>query len=178
MINDFETWTNEMINFHLPRWDEFPDVDLYKDQVITLVQRYLAPLNIKTDTLITPSIINNYVKLKIVPKPNSKKQYSRLHLAYFITISALKQIMNINDVKYGIEYETKMVGEIEAYNRFANALENSLREICTRLNHEDEVAYVKDTDIGMSLSCTALASMLVARNFFTFEKKRLEKESE
>ena len=130
------------------------------------------------DTLITPSIINNYVKWKIVPKPNAKKQYSRLHLAYFICISVLKQIMNINDVKFGIEYETKQQGEAEAYNRFANALETSLQEICTRLNQKEEVSNLKDTDIGMTLSCNALASMLVARNYFSFEKRKLEKENE
>ncbi|NLC96549.1 MAG: DUF1836 domain-containing protein [Erysipelotrichaceae bacterium] len=170
MNKEFEKWTDEMIDFHLPRWDELPDVDLYKDQIITLVERYLSPLNIKTDTLITPSIINNYVKLNVVPKPNKKKQYSRVHLAYFIVVSALKQIMNINDVKFGIEYETSLHTEEEAYNRFADALEKSLSEICTRLNKKEEVSYLKDTDIGMSLSCNALASMLVSKNYFRFEK--------
>ena len=172
MSDEFKKWTNSMINFHLPRWDELPDMDLYKDQVVTIVQKYLDPLNIKTDTLITPSIINNYVKWKVVPKPNKKKQYNRVHVGSFICISVLKQVMNIHDIKFGIEYEVKLHGEEEAYNRFATALENALVEICTRLSRDEEVSYLKDKDIGMSLSCNALTSMLVSKNYFSFEKKK------
>ena len=34
-------WENYLNNFHLPQWDELPDMDLYMDQVVMLLQRYL-----------------------------------------------------------------------------------------------------------------------------------------
>ena len=32
----------EIKNFHLPRWDEIPNIDLYIDQVVTLLENYLS----------------------------------------------------------------------------------------------------------------------------------------
>ena len=28
--------------FHIPRWEELPDIDLYVDQIITLFDNYLS----------------------------------------------------------------------------------------------------------------------------------------
>ena len=33
---------NEHLDFHIPRWNELPDIDLYVDQVITLFDNYLS----------------------------------------------------------------------------------------------------------------------------------------
>ena len=35
-------WQNFMEAFSLPGWEELPDMDLYVDQVVTLVSRYLS----------------------------------------------------------------------------------------------------------------------------------------
>ena len=43
---------------------------------------------------LTASIINNYVRLKIMPPP-VKKKYGRVHLAYLIMLCTLKQSLNI-----------------------------------------------------------------------------------
>lgn len=57
-------WQNFMEVFSLPGWEELPDMDLYVDQVVTLVSRYLnlIPQDEK-NPLITASSINNYVRL-------------------------------------------------------------------------------------------------------------------
>ena len=34
-------WQNYMENFRLPAWEELPDMELYMDQVVSLVNRYL-----------------------------------------------------------------------------------------------------------------------------------------
>ena len=77
----------------LPRWNALPDIELYMDQVVAVMEKQLSLYqeNYAEDArLITPSIINNYVKLKIIPAP-VKKRYSREHLAYLIIICILKQ---------------------------------------------------------------------------------------
>ena len=31
-------WMDDMQTYHLPRWEELPDIELYMDQVITLIE--------------------------------------------------------------------------------------------------------------------------------------------
>ena len=40
-----QAWIKEVEQYHLPLWEELPDIELYMDQVITLIERYLAPLD-------------------------------------------------------------------------------------------------------------------------------------
>ena len=89
-------WENYLKEFHLPQWDELPDMDLYMDQVVMLLQRYLnfLPEDEHGNAAITASIINNYVRLKIMPPP-VKKKYTRVHMAYLIMVCSLKQSVNI-----------------------------------------------------------------------------------
>ena len=57
-------------NVHLPRWHELPDIELYMDQVITLIEKYLSPLiTLEKHTLLTSSMVNNYVKHGLIPAP-------------------------------------------------------------------------------------------------------------
>lgn len=37
-------WGKELETFRLPHWEELPDLELYMDQVRTLVDRYLSPV--------------------------------------------------------------------------------------------------------------------------------------
>ena len=57
-------------NKRLPYWEDFPDFELYMDQLVNLGNRYLtgflgAPL--------TPSMINSYVKKGLMSRPVEKK---------------------------------------------------------------------------------------------------------
>ena len=63
-------WSETLFTFHLPRWEELPAFDLYMDQVITLLETYLRPLlgDVREETILTSAMINNYVKLKLIPK--------------------------------------------------------------------------------------------------------------
>ena len=78
----FEEWRKRMEGYELPAWDEFPALELYMDQVTVLINQYLEPFEIdrNSDSAVTPAMINNYVKMKIVPPP-VKKRYTKVHLA-------------------------------------------------------------------------------------------------
>ena len=46
--------------FHCPRWEELPDMDLYMDQVVTLLNEYLKPFHAKDqEKMVTSTMINN-----------------------------------------------------------------------------------------------------------------------
>ena len=54
--------------------EELPNFDLYLDQVITLIEGYLQNLfDEENDTILTAAMINNYVKLKLIPKAEKKR---------------------------------------------------------------------------------------------------------
>jgi hypothetical protein len=77
-----------------PTWDALPDLGLYMDQVVTFLERQLSPLHpagVK-DKIITPAMINNYVKMQVIPRPVNKK-YERGHLAALLMLCLLKVIV-------------------------------------------------------------------------------------
>ena len=89
----------ESRDFDLPDWESLPQLGLYMDQVILLLRQYLGPLSRgEEDKPITASIINNYVRLKVMPPP-VKKKYSQVHLASLIIICVLKQSLSISDIQ-------------------------------------------------------------------------------
>lgn len=120
-------WGEQLTDFHLPRWEELPDLDLYMDQVITLMERHLTPI-IMTEkhTILTSSMVNNYVKLGLIPPP-VKKRYNRRHLAFLIAITILKQVLTIPEIKEGILFQAKLIGTREAYDVFCQEQEHAIQ---------------------------------------------------
>lgn len=166
-----QQWMDEMQKYRLPRWDELPDIELYMDQVITLIERYLFPLvdHIDGDKNkgITSAMINNYVKLGIMPKPN-KKKYERVHLAHMIVITVLKQVILIPEVKQGIYLQTIISGNIEAaYNLFCDELEDAMHLMIRRYraNTAQSDTITVDTvemdRLGLHMACISAASKII-----------------
>lgn len=122
--HDFTVWSEQLRDFALPRYEALPDIELYMDQVIGLLNKYLAPLY--TDGApVTASMINNYVKLRLLPPP-VKKKYNRLHLAYLIVITVTKQVMPITEARLLLQLVAQNT-EQQAYNDFCTAQEQALR---------------------------------------------------
>lgn len=122
---------NEEINqFHLPRWKELPSIDLYIDQLVSLLEQYLSGYikndNEKEDKIITKTMINNYVKHGVV-KPPINKKYSKEHIAYLFVVFTLKQVYSIEDIKKLIELAIKTSPTKQAYNLFCNEVEKAIR---------------------------------------------------
>ena len=64
----------------LPRWEELPAIDLYIDQVVSLLNEWLDFIPRSTDEqVITKTMINNYVKHGLVEAPK-KKKYTRYYI--------------------------------------------------------------------------------------------------
>ena len=120
------------MKIHIPRWNELPEIDLYLDQVVSYLEKYLEQYNvIREDKIITKTMINNYVKLGIMPAPE-KKKYSREHIAYLIVICVLKQVYSINDIGKLISLTIQYFELSKAYNRFCANLEISVKNVFSR----------------------------------------------
>ena len=66
--------------FHCPRWEELPKLLLYMDQVILVLEETLSLFVEEKENVVTSTMINNYVKHKVIPAP-VKKKYEKEHLA-------------------------------------------------------------------------------------------------
>jgi len=127
-------------NFHLPRWNELPNIDLYLDQVVNLINSTLSPyIFLNNDKkkeniqVLTKTMINNYVKNNLIEAPE-KKQYSKIQLAKLFVICILKQVYSMQDISTLISIALENTSAEEKYNSFCNLFEEALR--CT-FNQKD-----------------------------------------
>ncbi|MCH3986629.1 MAG: DUF1836 domain-containing protein [Lachnospiraceae bacterium] len=75
--------------------DEVPDIPLYMDQVLTLMDRYFPQEN--NEHAFTKTMINNYVKSGLLPAPVRKK-YSQEHIYKLFIIYYMKSILKIDEI--------------------------------------------------------------------------------
>ncbi|MCL2383393.1 MAG: DUF1836 domain-containing protein [Oscillospiraceae bacterium] len=146
--------TENKVKFHIPHWEELPDIELYSDQVIKYLEDYLEPFHTdKTEKVITNTMINNYVKQGVI-KPPVKKKYNKSHLAYLFVICLLKQVYSIHDIKVLIRLALGVVPVEISYNRFCITLKEAIT--CIFENKE----YVDEEELGKGrrlLKCAILS---------------------
>ena len=121
--------SREILAYHCPRYSEFPNVELYMDQVLTILEEALRPFAINDkEKLITSTMVNNYVKQGVVLPPQ-KKRYSRQHLAYLMTVCVLKQVLPLSDICRLVKLQISVCPLEQAYDYFCEALEAALENV-------------------------------------------------
>lgn len=124
-------WLDKLAQFDLPDWESLPQLDLYMDQVILLLTRYLSPLErYGEEKAITASIINNYVRMKVMPPP-VKKRYSRVHLAYLVIICTLKQSLSISCIQRMLPEDHGEAAARTLYEDFVRQYRSAIRFLCS-----------------------------------------------
>ena len=106
----------------LPRWEVLPDLELYMDQVRSLVSRYLGSYLGFDEKGLTPSMVNNYVKLGVLPAPRHKR-YSREHIARLLVICLLKASLPIASIQVLMENAVGQMGMERFYDSFCEMFE-------------------------------------------------------
>ena len=79
--------------------DDFPEIDLYMDQVMQLFESKLSYTKRNDDDkVLTKTMINNYSKGNLLMKIKNKK-YTKNHLILMGLIYNLKGALSLNDIK-------------------------------------------------------------------------------
>ena len=151
------------VNYHFPRWSELPDIELYMDQVVGILERNLSVFT-KDEKKITPAMINNYVKQKIV-KPPVKKRYDRTHIALLFVVCIMKQIMPISQICKGIELALGAYSVPELYDVFCTELENSLHALFSGAKHKPSITDKISPETLIVKTVTASYANLVYANY-------------
>ncbi|MEQ0488077.1 DUF1836 domain-containing protein [Anaerococcus murdochii] len=121
---------NELENINLPSWDSLPNDGIYKEELLRYLNEILRPLHVVEKNLISSSMVNNYVKLGYIDKPEKKKYY-RSSIAQLVVISIFKQVISIEDLAKGIDIEMSTFGLKDVYENFENIFNQARKSILT-----------------------------------------------
>ena len=116
----------DFTSYRCPRWNELPDLGLYMDQVLLVVENALRPLFPCDPVILTPTMVNNYVKQQVL-FPSEKKKYGREHLAVLITITVLKRVLSVAEIRFVLERLAECGTAESGYDTFCVRLEQRLR---------------------------------------------------
>lgn len=159
-------------DIHIPRWEELPSIDLYMDQVISFIDSSLGN-SFKSAGCppLTKSMVNNYVKAKIISPPVNKK-YSRLSLSMIIVVYIMKNCFSTDEIKQLIEMGTALPDNSVTYDRFCEAVENALYAVFSGSIHVENVPekgreqrYLMD-NFALTFAC----KLFIRKNFIIVNK--------
>ena len=172
--NDIEITVSTMediANTSFPSWDELPEFELYMDQVIAIVNRYMGNMAdlMHDEKIITQAMINNYVKNKLIPPP-VKKRYSKIHIAALLIICSCKQSMNISSIMAFLDIESNEKMRV-CYQNFLINRNSVIQEMKTLI---DTKVKTIDKDQSAELIRMAQKSALRSGYYKIFAQKMLD----
>jgi len=142
--------------------EDFPDMELYMDQAETFLNRELAIYKKnEKDKVITKTMIGNYVKHNMLPRPVNKK-YSRDHLILLALIFYLKGIFQIEEIEkimkplidnYNSEFDDKIdlaalyEGILEVQEKEQEALAQSVNRMINESKYQLSEMSLSDDDM-------------------------------
>ncbi|NLP08006.1 MAG: DUF1836 domain-containing protein [Clostridiaceae bacterium] len=137
-------------------WDEFPDIGLYKDQVLSYMFRQL--INFEEGGQLTSAMVNNYIKDGLLPRADGKK-YSREHLAGLTEICLLKQVLSVKDTGFLLKHVQKGRDHEAFYMDFIEILDEALNYTAGKLDTEWDLEALPDIALRLAISsyCDKLA---------------------
>jgi len=177
-MDELQTWLDKIEDYRLPRFEDLPELELYRDQLLTLVDKYVGPVWLEDGPVVTTSMVNNYVKNGLLPHPE-KKRYTREHLAYLIAITFLKQVVSINGIQKGLDVQIGLSGGIEkAYDFFCDKQELALR----MLNHREEGQVISENDqsaayLMVEMVTISFATKLITKKILMIETNNSDEKS-
>lgn len=159
----------------LPRYKDLPDFGIYSEQLVEIVNKALEVMFDK-DNKLTKSMVNNYVKHKIMPSP-IKKRYFRNHIVYCIVITVFKNNLSIAEIDGGILHELKKSSIEESYNYFCDKIESVMRLIIDILDKQDDpdtkMTATIDVDLdkrnGLTLAIVSVCTKVITQKLLEYE---------
>lgn len=143
--------------YRCPRWAELPGIPLYMDQVVMVISEALCVFAENDEPVITSTMINNYVKQKLISPPENKK-YSRNQIGRLIVLTVFKRVFSIAEITLVIADMENAYGVDTAYDIFCDALETHLKSAFTKEKYCVEIT--KDGEPAKRFLNTALGAVM------------------
>ncbi len=166
--------TKGLEQFKLPRWEELPSIDLYLEQVLSLLDDWLGDyLTVDGKKIMTKTMVNNYVKQKFIPAPVNKK-YDKTAVASLFVIAILKPVYTIQEISRLIRLAIRTSEANEAYNEFCMLVESAGEHAfhCTAMPKTP----TKTDPRGILWNvCNSFACQLYVRNIYLQSHRKNDK---
>ena len=155
-------WERFLDSYRLPEWQELPQIDLYLDQVIALVNQFLGffVYDPTEEKLLTPSMVNNYVKSRLIPPPVRKK-YGRKHIALLLMICTFKQSVSMAAMSNMLPGDDEELIRQE-YARFTMSYQRISRYVVQQAKASAEPIFDASIDTGTEVSDLVVGSSIAA----------------
>lgn len=161
----------KILEFKMPRWNDFPTIDIYLDQLVTYLDQNLRTYAAGNPTIITKTMINNYVKQQVIPPPE-KKKYNRNHIASLFVICILKQVYSINNISDLISFAIDKSNIEKAYNNFCDELESAVKAVFNSMPYTIDKNTPPENRLMKSLVLSFAHKLYIETNFdFTSVEK-------
>lgn len=132
-MKEIKDLIDKLLSERPAHWNELPDFPLYKDQLVSYMVRQV--IDSQGEGQISSAMINNYVKDKLLPKPEGKK-YNKEHIAALTQVSVLKQVLSVKDIGLLMAEKAK-AGDFENfYEEFINTLDRGLSHISEKIQED------------------------------------------
>ena len=142
--------------------EEFPDMEIYMDQAETFINKELSVYKKnEKDKVITKTMIGNYVKHNMLPRPSNKK-YSRDHLILLTLIYYLKGTFQMDEIEklmkplidnYNSEFDDKINlmniydGILAVQETERDTMAQKTREMIENIKYHLKEAELSDDDM-------------------------------
>ena len=155
-------WEHFLDSYRLPEWDELPQIALYLDQVIALVNNYVGffVYDPTEEKLLTPSMVNNYVTQRLIPAPVRKK-YGRRHFALLLMICTFKQSISMAAMSEMLPPDDEELIHQE-YVRFTASYLRISRYVVQQAKASAEPIYDEASNTGTEVSDLVVGSAIAA----------------
>ena len=159
--SELSKYLKKIAEYHCPRYNELPNISLYMDQLIEFLDQYLSEFNIPDEEIaITPTMVNNYVKQKLIAPPQNKR-YLKEQVARLLVVGILKQVLSISDIALLLKQQIEQYTVPVAYDFFCTELENALKATFE----------TRDFSVGNTASVTTPLSEVVRSALLSFSNK-------
>jgi DNA-binding transcriptional MerR regulator len=116
----------------------------------------------ENEKAVTSTMINNYVKLKIITPPN-KRKYDRKHVCQLFIIILLKKVFSVTEISLFLNYLNECDSFKERYNSFCEQVEYSISmlfgspDALIQTNSEDKIIET----VAFAFACKLYANTLL-----------------
>ncbi len=107
-------------SFHLPKYDDIPDMGLYLEQTSQYINDFFKPI---PGMELTNSMISNYVKKGLVAR-SVKKKYYRRQIVCLIFITLAKSVLSMENICLLFDIQLASYEDEIAYNYLCNEVKN------------------------------------------------------
>ena len=136
-------------------WEEFPDIGLYMDQLISYMPRQL--IHYGEGESLTSAMVNNYIN-------------SRTHLAYLTALCALKQVLSVKDAGLLLAAASEGRPPQKLYEQFREELDRALDVTAGSLDGSAEAEELPG--LALALALRSYADRLACQRILELLRER------